>query len=203
MSPLDIMGRGGLALLLLLLASCSRGGAWHATDVSGSLPALQFRMTRANDGKTVTQQDYRGKVTLLFFGYTYCPDVCPMTLSNMVHVLRGMGPAANGIRVLFVTVDPARDTVPVLRRYVTAFGPRIDALRGTPDALAALARRYRVAWSVRPGTGPDSYEVSHSSSIFAFGRDGAAHLLISTLATSQPDFAGVADDLRRLTEARG
>jgi protein SCO1/2 len=201
MSTLHIVTRSGLALLLLFLASCSRGGAWHATDISGSLPALDFEMTRANDGKTVTEQDYRGKVTLLFFGYTDCPDVCPMTLSNIVHVLRGMGPAANGIRVLFVTVDPGRDTVPVLKRYAAAFGPRIDALRGTPDALATLARRYRVAWSVRPGAGSMPYEVSHSSSIFAFDRGGSARLLISTLATNQPDFTGVAEDLRRLAAA--
>jgi protein SCO1/2 len=200
MSMLRAVARGCLASLLLFLASCSHRGAWHATDISGSLPALEFEMTRANDGKTVTERDYRGKVTLLFFGYTYCPDVCPMTLSNIVHVLRGMGPAANGVRVLFVTVDPGRDTVPLLKRYAAAFDPRIDALRGTPDALAALTRRYRVAWSVRPGTGSIPYQVSHSSSLFAFDRGGSARLLISTLATNQPDFAGVTEDLRRLAE---
>ncbi len=188
-----------LMLMLMLASGCARQAGWHDTAVSG-LPALAFDMTRANDGKPVTAADYRGKVTLLYFGYASCPDVCPMTLANVGQVLRRLGGEAGAVRVLFVTVDPDRDTLPVLRQYVAAFGPRVDGLRGDPDALAALARRYRVAYSVRPGR---DYEVTHSSGIYVFDRDGAARLLVSSLSTRDADVSGAAADLRRLVENGG
>lgn len=185
------------SLIGLPLSGCHRSETWHATNVSGAVPALDLAMTRANDGKAVDAGDYRGKVTLLYFGYTFCPDVCPLTLSNLGQVLRGLGPAAANVRVLFVTVDPNRDTPAVLRQYVSAFGPDFDGLRGTPDQLAALARRYRVAYSVDPH-GPDGYEVTHSSGVYVFDRVGKARLLVSALSTPQPDIAGTTDDLRAL-----
>lgn len=184
------------SLMLTLASACARQAGWHDTVVTG-LPALAFDMTRANDGKPVTAADYRGKVTLLYFGYASCPDVCPMTLANVGQVLHRLGRDAGSVRVLFVTVDPNRDTLPVLRQYVAAFGPQVDGLRGDPDALAALARRYRVAYSVRPGR---DYEVTHSSGIYVFDRGGAARLLVSSLSTQNADLDGAAADLRRLVE---
>jgi len=190
-----------LAPVLLALASggCSHSAKWHNTDIAGSLPALSFSMMRADDHKQVTAADYRGKVTLLYFGYTYCPDVCPLTLSNVSKILKHLGPAASGVRLLFVTVDPQRDTPQVLRQYVAAFAPQIDGLRGDADELAALARRYRVAYSVDP-KGLDGYEVTHSSGIYAFDRHGKARLLISSLSTATPDLDGTAADLRALLD---
>ena len=183
---------------LAFLGACQSGSApWHGTDISGTLPALSLTMTRASDGHVVTASDYRGKVTLLYFGYTECPDVCPMTLTNAAQALRALGSEANDVRLLFVTVDPDRDTLPVLRRYVSAFAPQIVGLRGDPDQLAALARRFRVAYSVDP-KGPDGYTVSHSSAVYAFDATGKARLLISSLSTPAPDIAGTASDLRRL-----
>jgi protein SCO1/2 len=187
-----------MAALALASAGCTRPNRWHNTDVTGSLPQLSFDMVRAGDGRQVTGADYRGKVVLLYFGYTYCPDVCPLTLANVAKVLRALGPDARAVRVLFVTVDPDRDTLPVLRQYAGAFAPQIDALRGDPDALAALARRYRVAYSVKPASPGQVYEVTHSSGIYAFDRDGMPRLLISSLSTAKPDVAGTAQDLRRL-----
>lgn len=186
-----------LALAGLLFASCT-GHRWHGTDVSGSVPALQFTMQRANDGRTVTAADYRGRLVLLYFGYTNCPDVCPMTLGNVGQVLRKLGPAAQQVRVLFVTVDPVRDTLPVLKTYVAAFAPEVDGLRGDANQLTALARRYRVAYSVRPAKGDQPYEVTHSSAIYVFDRAGKARLLLSSLSTDQPDIAGTAADLKAL-----
>jgi len=155
-------------------------------------------MTRAADRKTVTAADYRGKVTLLYFGYSFCPDVCPMTLSNVARVLREIGPRASDIRVLFVTVDPDRDTLAVLKPYAAAFAPQVDGLRGDPDQLAALARRYRVAYSVSPASPGHVYEVTHSSGIYAFDRLGRPRLLISSLSSARPDVTGTAEDLRAL-----
>ena len=183
---------------LLLLAGCSHSGHWNNTDISGSVPTLSFSMVRAEDHKAVTGADYRGKVTLLYFGYTFCPDVCPLTLSNVAQVLKRLGPDASRVRLLFVTVDPDRDSLAVLKRYTEAFAPEIDGLRGDADALAALARRYRVAYSVDPHGAGGAYEVTHSSGIYVFDRRGKARLLISSLSTASPDIEGVAADLRRL-----
>ncbi|CAN5393922.1 SCO family protein [soil metagenome] len=199
--PVSAVIRTTAAAMIMLLAAvltgCNRSTGWHSVDVTANLPALDFTMTRARDGATVTAADYRGKVTLLYFGYSFCPDVCPMTLSNVAQVLRSLGSGSKNVRVLFVTVDPGRDTLDVLKHYGAAFGPQVDTLRGTPDQLLALARRYRVAYSVTAGTG-DSYEVTHGSGIYAFDRAGKARLLISSLSTGKPDVKGTAEDIARL-----
>jgi protein SCO1/2 len=187
-------------LCLALLAGCGDGAKWHSIDVSGSLPALALTMTRASDGREVTQADDRGRVVLLYFGYTLCPDACPTTLSNIAEILTRLGPEARQARVLFVTVDPDRDTAAVLAAYVRNFAPQIEGLRGTADQLAALARRYRVVYSVSPATKDHPYEVTHSSAIYVFDGSGAARLIIASLATSTPDIAGAAADLKRLVE---
>jgi protein SCO1 len=186
------------AIGLALLNGCGDSAKWHSIDVSGSLPPLSFTMTRAEDGKMVTQTDYRGKIVLLYFGYTNCPDVCPTTLANIDDILTRLGPAARDIRFLFVTVDPNRDKAPVLTAYLKNFGTRIVGLRGTPDELAALARRYRVVYSVTLATDGHPYEVTHSSAIYVFDRQGAVRLIIASLASTTPDLAGTAADLRRL-----
>jgi protein SCO1 len=190
----------GVCLGMALLTGCGQSAKWHAIDVSGSLPPLSFAMTRAADGKPATAADYHGKIVLLYFGYTNCPDVCPETLSNLDDVLRRLGPDAGAVRVLFVTVDPNRDTAPVLAAYVKNFGPQIIGLRGTPDELAVLARRYRVVYSVTPANEDHPYEVTHSSAIYVFDGSGAARLIVASLATTNPDLAGTAADLKRLVE---
>lgn len=195
-------GLAGAGLCATLLAGCGDQAKWHSIDVSDSSPPLAFAMTRAADGKTVTPADYRGHIVLLYLGYTNCPDVCPTTLANVADVLKRLGPEADHVRVLFVTVDPDRDTPPILAQYVKNFAPQIDGLRGTPDQLAALARRYRLLYSVTPAAGDKPYEVTHSSAIYVFDGTGAARLLIPSLATTKPDLAGTAADLRRLIEEK-
>lgn len=179
------------------LGGCN-SGQWNSIDISGNSPRLAFTMTRASDGKQVTQADYRGRIVLLYFGYTSCPDLCPTTLSNVADILRRLGPDARRIRFLFVTVDPNRDTLPLLAEYVKSFGPQFVGLRGTPDEIAALTRRYRVVASVLPATKDHPYEVTHSSAIYVFDGSGAARLLVSSLAVSPPPIAATTADLKRL-----
>lgn len=198
----NLCSLGLTALSCFALVGCSHSNSWHDMNVAGSLPPLALRMERANDAKPVSETDYRGKVTLLYFGYTYCPDVCPLTLSNVGRVLSALGSGAKDVKVLFVTVDPGRDSVPVLRQYAAAFFPQLDTLRGDPNALAALARRYRVAYSVIPAVRGGTPEVSHSSVIYVFDRHGKARLLVSSLSSARPDIAGVASDLTRLLHER-
>ena len=117
--------------------------AWNSTDMTGTLPALQFTMTHAPDGKTVTAADYKGKVVLLYFGYTYCPDVCPTTLFNIAQMLKALGKRADDVRVLFVTVDPNRDTLPDAQAVRCGFAPQ-RAAPATPTTRhfgQALPRR--------------------------------------------------------------
>jgi protein SCO1/2 len=192
-----------------LLVSCAGGGAvffaglaraatWHNIDVAGYVPPLSFAMTDATTGKPVTAEDFRGKLVMLYLGYTMCPDVCPLTLSNVATILKKLGPEADDVRLLFVTVDLNRDTLPVLKQYTALFAPQIVGLRGSADQLARLARRYRLAYSVSPATKTHPYEVTHSSAIYVFDRDGRPRLLVPSLATTTPDLAGTADDLQRL-----
>ncbi len=175
-------------------------GQWHALDVSESSPPLAFTLTRASDGKQVTQADYRGRIVLLYLGYTFCPDVCPTTLSNVSDILKQLGSAASDVRMLFVTVDPDRDTLPILADYMVNFAPQIEGLRGTPDQLAALARRYRLVYSVTPETNDHPYEVTHSSAIYVFDQSGAARLLVPSLDSAKPHITGLMADLRQLVE---
>ena len=141
-------------------------------------------MTRANDGNAVDARDYRGRIVVLYFGYTNCPDVCPSTLSDLSDVLKRLGDRANDVRVLFVTVDPARDSLGTLNAYVRAFAPQIDGLRGSDDAIARLARRYRITYSVAPATPGHPYEVMHSDSVFFFDREGRARFVDTSVANA-------------------
>jgi protein SCO1/2 len=188
-----------VALAGALAAPAARADqGWHDIDMAGVSPDLHFAMTRASDGKLVHATDFRGDVVLLYFGYTSCPDVCPLTMGRIAQVLGKLGKQADRVRVLFITVDPTRDTLPILAQYAAAFGPQVVGLRGTPDALASLTRRYRIAYSVDLATKTKPEEVTHSSAIYVFDGQGHARLLIPSLASTTPDVEGVAADLHRL-----
>jgi protein SCO1/2 len=172
----------------LLLAGCGRS-SFHMTDISGAMPKLDFHMTRARDGAPVTGKDYRGKVVALYFGYTNCPDVCPATLANLTDMMTRV--KSPDMRVLFVSVDPNRDTAEILRIYAAAFSPQIEGLRGSANDLAELARTYRVAYSVNPAP---PYTVMHSNAVFFFDRDGKARLV----TTDTGNAAGMGEDVEKL-----
>lgn len=193
----------GAAAAITGLATAAPAFAWNSTDLGGAMPALQFRMTRASDGKTATAADFKGKIVLLYFGYTFCPDVCPTTLLNLTTMLKSLGKDADAVRVLFVTVDPGRDTLSVLKDYTDAFAPQVVGLRGTPDELAALAKRYRVSYSVTPAANGHAYEVTHSSAVYVFDRAGNIRLLFSGLALAKADTKPQLADLRTLIAGSG
>ena len=187
---------------ILPMTACDRKTKWHEQDISGALPALTFNMTDAMTDRPVTAANFRGKVVLLYFGYTQCPDFCPTTLTNLATVLRNLGKHANQVCILFVTVDPNRDSLTNLKTYVSLFAPQMVGLRGTPDELAALGRRYRVAYSVNPGENGQPYTVTHSAIVYVFDQDGNARLLVDSMATQTPDIAGTTADLRTLISHR-
>jgi protein SCO1/2 len=180
--------------LATLAVACGPKKPWHATDITGAAPDLSFRMVRASDGLAVNADEYRGRVVLLYFGYTHCPDVCPTTLANISDVLKRLGPDAEKVRVLFVSVDPDRDTLDVLKPFTESFGAQVDGLRGTANQVADAARRYRVAYSVKK---TPKYEVTHTSAVFVFDDRGRARLVF----TDTNDTAGVTEDVRRIANS--
>ncbi len=189
-----------LALLLaaaVVLAGCQREQPlpWRLTNVSGHMPDLAFDLTN-DQGQPVTAQDYRGKVVLLYFGYTHCPDVCPLTLAHLHVVMKRLGAAADDARILFVSVDPARDTPAVLHAYVNAFDKHAVGLTGPAGRIEALSKRYRSAFTREPSQADGQYEVSHSSAIYLFDRQGNARLL-ATPSASQDD---IVHDLKLLLD---
>jgi protein SCO1/2 len=177
------------------LASCGNDDGRDLTDITGAMPPLAFHLTRATDGAAVTADDYRGRVVVLYFGYTHCPDVCPATLANLTEALRQTGRAASGVSVLFVTVDPNRDSLPALRDYAGAFAPEIAGMRGSDDDLLALARRYRVTYGVTPAAPGQPYAVMHSDAVFFFDGSGRAR----AVATATDDTKAIALELTQLS----
>ncbi len=184
----------GALLLACMLAGCA-GSDPHYTlkDIKGLVSPLEFQLTD-QDGQPVTAADYRHDLVLLYFGYTQCPDECPTTLTTLANALRTLGPGASRVRVLFVTVDPRRDTTEVLKRYVDNFGPQFVGLRPDEAELTALSKRYRIAYHYEKPDQYGNYEVDHSSAVFIFDGDGRARLLALSDNTAQQ----VASDLRRL-----
>ena len=187
------------ALVCGLLAACAGGEPWQTHGIARLVPDLEFGLGD-HQGRQVSAADYRGKVLLLLFGYTHCPDVCQTTLAQLAQALRASGGGAEDARVLFVTVDPGRDTTAIMREYVTAFGKQFVGLRGDAEATETLARRYRVAYSLGKPDAAGRYEVMHGSAVFVFNREGQPRALFTL--KDAPD--AIAADLRRvLAEARG
>jgi protein SCO1/2 len=124
-----------------------------------------------HDGKTVTDQDFRGKPFLVFFGFTHCPDLCPTALFEMSEVLRRLGPDADKVRVLFITVDPERDTPAVLKDYLSSFEPQIRGLTGEADATAAALKSYRV-YARKVPLDRGGYTMDHSIFVYLMDKDG-------------------------------
>ncbi|HZX71115.1 MAG TPA: SCO family protein [Rhodanobacter sp.] len=176
-----------LLVVGLILAGCHSATPlpFRLTNLTGHMPQLEFTLTN-DEGKTVSAADYQGKVVLLFFGYTHCPDVCPLTMAHLHVVMQRLGKSADGARILFVSVDPARDTPAVLHTYVNAFDPHATGLAGKPRAIEALVKRYRSAFTREPSSKDGNYEVSHSSAIYVFDRDGNPRVLF-TPADKQDD----------------
>lgn len=184
---------------LTALAGCThRQETWQLTNVTGHLPDLDFTLT-GDDGRAVNGASFKGRTSLVYFGYTHCPDVCPETMGRLMQVLGKLGPDAQKVRILFVTVDPARDTAQALHDYVGAFDPKhAEGLTGTDRQIESLAKRYRVAYQMEKRDPHGNYEVTHSSAVYVFDSQGHARLLATDHDT--PD--AIAEDLRRIIEDR-
>lgn len=181
-------------LLTLALTACGEDNPWHGKDISGLMPPLQFTLT-SESGDTVQADDFAGSINLLFFGYTHCPDVCPATLGRLRQALGELPPPVAGhIRVLFVSVDPRRDSPQQLRNYTDFFGDNVIGLTGDREQLDQLTRRYRTTYGYGEADAHGNYDVSHGSAVYAFAGDGSARLLIR----GDAEIAAVAEDLTRL-----
>ncbi|HXZ92838.1 MAG TPA: SCO family protein [Burkholderiales bacterium] len=178
----------------LALAACGRhDGVWRTDNIDGLMPTLEFSLID-DTGRPVSAQDYRGKTVLLYFGYTSCPDECPTTLSKLALALKQAKDHGAGDVVLFVTVDPQRDSAGRLYAYTRAFGPQFVGLRGTPQELTALSKRYRITYSYGKPDKNGDYEVMHSTGVFVFDGTGRSRLLV--LPEDPAD--AIAADLDRL-----
>jgi protein SCO1/2 len=177
--------------LALAAAGCERGRQFKSTDITGADYGKTLELTD-HAGRPRRLEDFRGKAVVVFFGFTHCPDVCPTTLADASQALKKLGPDAERVQVLFVTVDPERDTKEVLAKYVTAFDPGFLGLSGDPAATQRAAKEFKVYYEKRKTT--DGYSVDHSSQTYVIDPQGRLRLFV------RPDRVAtdLADDLRVL-----
>ena len=200
----DPVRRGFLRLALspLLLAGLGVGLAgceneaqrFNNTDVTGSGIAKNGFELVDHTGTPRTLADYRGKVVVVFFGFTHCPDVCPTTMVEMAEAMKLLGSRADEVQVLFVTVDPERDTPELLAKYVPAFDPRFVGLWGEPEAIARTAKDFKVFFQKTKESASGSYSVDHTAGSYVFDRDGNVRLFTRHGGGPEP----LAEDIGRL-----
>ena len=166
-----------IAFLATLLAACGEPAKFNATDISGADWGKDFALTD-HTGQLRHLADFRGKAVVMFFGYTQCPDVCPTTLAAMRDTMKLLGPDAARVQVLFVTVDPARDTQQLLAQYVPWFDPSFLGLRGDEATTAAVTRDFKVFYAKVPGKDAGSYSIDHSASSYVFDPQGRLRLTV-------------------------
>lgn len=171
-----------LLALALLLSGCGDKPslpkvAFKNSDLTGLDYARDFALTD-HTGKARTLADFKGKVVLMFFGYTQCPDVCPTTLAEMAGVMKALGAQAEQVQVLFVTLDPERDTQALLAQYVPAFDARFLGLYGDAQATARVAREFKVFYAKVEGKSAGSYTIDHTAGSYVFDRNGKLRLFV-------------------------
>jgi protein SCO1 len=197
-----IIGIAALVLGLLAAYAALRGNeakSFEAVDITGADWGKGFDLTD-HHGNRRTLADFRGKAVMLFFGYTHCPDMCPTTMALLAAALGRMGDDARDVQVLFVTVDPKRDTPQVLAQYVPAFHPTFLGLYADPETTARTAREFKAFFELRPPDEHGAYTVDHSGQVYVFDPQGRLRLFI------QPDASpeSIVHDVRALlAEYRG
>ena len=167
-----------MGLVITSLYGCNQPQAaqpFKSTNVTGIDSGKNFRLTD-HMGKQRTLSDFKGKVVLLFFGYTHCPEVCPNTLAELARVMKRLGPDADKVQVLFITLDPERDTQALLAQFVPSFNPKFIGLYGTPAQIAETAKEYRLFYSKQPGTSPGNYTLDHSVGTYIYDPSGKLRL---------------------------
>lgn len=183
--------------ITLLLAGCSEPPRFVSTDLSAVDWGKDFSLTDHN-GQARRLADFRGKAVVLFFGYTQCPDVCPTTLAAMHEAMKLLGEDANRVQVLFVTLDPARDTPKLLAQYVPAFDPSFLGLYADENVITALTKDFKLFYARQPGSVPGSYSIDHSTGSYAFDPQGRLRLLLRHGETA----ANIAADLKLLLTSK-
>jgi protein SCO1/2 len=153
------------AVILIVSGRVSAPSVTQIATIGGP-----FSLTDQN-GRTVTDQDLKGRPSLMFFGFTHCPDVCPTALFEVSEIMRALGPDADRVRALFVTVDPERDTPATLKDYLSSFDPHLSALTGDPEAVAAMAKAYRVYYKKVP-LSEGGYTMDHTAIVYLMNKDG-------------------------------
>jgi protein SCO1/2 len=194
------MRRAAAALVAaLVLAGCAPDGpSFRSTDVSGASFGRELALT-GHDGKPRTLADFRGKVVVLFFGYTQCPDVCPTALAAVAEAKRRLGADGALVQGVFVTVDPERDTPELLANYVPVFDPSFVGLYGDAAATERAAKEFKVLYRKVPGSTPETYTMDHSAGMFVFDRQGQLRLFVG----HGTGVDALAHDLRELVRTPG
>lgn len=168
------------SLLVLTLSACTKQEqeeSLFGTDITGADFAADFQLTD-HTGQQRQLADYKGKVVALFFGFTHCPDVCPTTMADLAAAMRLMGPASDQVQVLFVTVDPERDTPEVLSRFVPHFDARFIGLTGTPEQIDATAKVFKIFYAKQETPGQSGYTLDHSAGIYVYDKTGKIRLYL-------------------------
>ena len=184
------------ALAVSLLAGCgNQPGAvvFQSSDVTGAEFGRKLALHGA-DGRQRSLADFSGKVVVVFFGFTHCPDVCPTTMVKLAQVMKSLGADANRVQVLLVTLDPERDSADLLAQYTAGFDPRFSGLSGSPAEIAEAAREFRVIYQKQPGATPDSYSVDHTTGTYVFDPRGRLRLFVS----GQQEAKSIEHDIRLL-----
>lgn len=191
------------AVSLMVLAGCdapTSGGtaatAFKGIDITGADYARTLSLTDQN-GQRRTLADFKGKVTVVFFGFTQCPDVCPTTMAELAQVKAALGQDGNRVQGVFITVDPERDTADVLKTYMKGFDPSFVALRGSPEEIAATAKEFKVFYAKVPGKIEGSYSVDHTAGSYVFDAQGRVRLFVRYGGGAQ----ALAADLKALLAA--
>jgi len=175
---LTTIWRFSLVLLAALLAACSpEAPKFRSTDISGADYGKELALT-GHDGKRRSLADFLGKVVVLSFGFTHCPDVCPTMLADIAAVMKQLGSDAARVQVLFVTVDPERDTPDILANYVTAFDSSFIGLSGDAAATQRTAKEFKIFYQKVAGKTPTSYTMDHTAGAYVFDKDGRVRLFI-------------------------
>jgi protein SCO1/2 len=184
-------------LTACLLAACTESKPqFKAVDLTGADYAKDFQLTDHN-GQPRSLKDFKGKLVVMFFGYTQCPDVCPTTMTDLAAIRKALGAEGEKLQSVFVTIDPERDTPEVLKAYVANFGPGVVALRGTPEQTAAAAKEFKVFYAKVPGRNGGAYTMDHSAASFVFDPAGRVRLYVP-YGGDQKKFAA---DLKQLVAA--
>lgn len=183
----------GLASLMLVACDASSPVAFQGSDITGTHLGRDMAMQDAS-GATRSLNDYKGKVVVVFFGYTQCPDVCPTSMAQLAQTMTLLGDDASQVQVIMVSVDPQRDTPAVLGEYVKAFDPRFVGLTGTPEQLGATAKSFKAYYGKSKGASGDQYTMDHSSSFYLFDKKGESRVLVRGDASPED----IAKDIRQL-----